>query len=203
MKKFVSAVAMVAIAFISFVSVAQVEYSKDCRKEAQKYAKTQAKEVKKQKWDYAGTVPLAAAFEKYNLKSGDCGLYEAKTITTNNIKYVTQGENSCFKAVCREVAMECNNEVRGIAAGEDTLEGDAGDRMEVDKMAQKYAGQLNGVVSKVITLTRKEANGLYTVRCFYLVDKEKKQKLVSAMAKDMERLSDRASKIVKEVFEED
>lgn len=173
-----------------------------CRKIAQKAAKAKAKEMKKQNWEYGGSTTLEMAFEEYNYKTGECGLYEPMEVTVENIKYTDQGASSCMNKANRQIVMECFSDVRGVSTNIDRIEEDDASRKEVDKLGQKYSGLLSGVVQRAITLTKKESNGRYTVRCLFLVNKTKKRSLINAMSKDGERLDEEADKVLKELFEE-
>lgn len=202
MKKFITLFFAMLVACTGAIS-AQV-ITKDCKKEAAKAAKKQAKIIQKdKKYDYKGSTPLEMAFEKYNLKTGDCGLYEAREQETNNFTYPDKGRKENFKSVCHAVVAEIFNDVRGASGGEDTLEDDDQHRRSVDKMANKYGAALNNVVHEEMCLTKKEPNGKFTVLCYYTVDKSKKEKLAREMSKEIEKLRDSMDKIQNELFDEE
>lgn len=200
MKRILTSLLSVLIACTGVISAQEI--TKDCRKEAEKAGKKQAKTMLKNKYEYKGSIPLEMAFEKYNLRTGDCGLFEAREQTTTDFKYPDQGRKENFKRVCDAIVAEIYNDVRGATAGEDVLENDEQQRASRDKMASKYGAALNNVVHEEISMTKKEANGKYTVTCYFTVDKKKKEKLARTMSKEIEQLDERMDKIHKDLFEE-
>ncbi len=143
---------------------------KQNKKDAQKQGKQLAKQLKKEKWTYAGAAPLEIAAERFLLAtefSND--KYRESTPIITDAESITRGESKARSAAENDLIREIQTAIKGEIT---SMTGDAGGMYQdtqVDTYVRKVARELNGDVKKYFTVYRKEANGKYTVKCYYSI----------------------------------
>lgn len=156
---------------------AQREYSKDCIKTAQKTAKTRAKELKKEKWEYSGALTLETELEKFSLKTiDDCGDY-MPNVQDFTAKSISVARNNATVAAIRTLAVEMQTTAMGKIASETTDEDDR----NVNQMAAQYKGELAACLHECFYVSKKGADGKYNVKVYFTVDKEKFNRLAKKL----------------------
>lgn len=181
MKKVVSIIATVLIAIFSMNLAAQ-SYDKDCEKVATKAAKNMAKQIKKEKWTYAGSMSLEDKLKQYYLKTGECGRYEDNAKVTSSAKTITTGENTATQAMVAELAQNLFQTVAGTSAADISSEEE---EFAQSKIKSIYQGDLSACVERAITVYKQNRDGRYEVRVLFLIDKDRKEKLQNKASREL------------------
>lgn len=166
----VMASVLVAPAFTQSAYAQTEKEIKQMKKDAEKQGKQLAKRLKKEKWTYSGAAPLEVAAERFLLATEfSGGKFRESTPTIDNAESVTRGESKARSAAENDLIREIQTAIKGEIT---SMTGDAGGTYtdtQVDTYVRKVARELNGDVKKHFTIYRKEANGKYTVQCFYSI----------------------------------
>lgn len=179
------------IAMCAMAMPAQREYSKEEIKEAQKEAKARAKELTKSNWIYDGTRSLESVLEKYNLNtSDDCGDFFSYTEEVT-AKSISIAKNNGMTSLTRKLAQVISTVVKGTIDAQITEDEEFND----NKMSALYSGEISACVREAFSIYKKTPDGKYDVRIFYLVNKERFEKLCKKASSDAVENSKRADNI--------
>lgn len=183
--------------------IAQRTYSKECRKAAEKSAKNEAKQVRKEKWTYNGSLPLEDALTRFYLEIGSCGgCIDEQPIIINGAKTINIGTVAAEKSIQQKIVARVRSEIQGLG----TYQINEGEEVFDDKVASKYKATLINVYKPQFTLYKRLPDGKYDVKVYFAIDREKLERLENKMRRDYENIDQRSDKILKSVkdeFEED
>ncbi len=196
MKKILSFVVAAVVAAIGFNATAQLSYDPICQKYAKNAAKKMAKEMKKGKWEFSGTMTMEDKLMQYYLKTSECGLYEDNAKTTSRAKTVTTGENAAMMALTAEIAQEMFQEVAGAGVSEIST---SEEEYAENKMKTIYQGNIAACIERDMSFYRKNLNGTYEVRVLFLINKARKEQLVEKAKREFG--GDRWRDIIKDIDE--
>ncbi len=194
MKKILSFVVAAVIAAIGFNATAQLSYDPICQKYAKNAAKKMAKEMKKGKWEFSGTMTMEDKLMQYYLKTSECGLYEDNAKTTSRAKTVTTGEGTAMQALSAEIAQGLFQKVAGAAAADINSE-EA--EFAQNKMKSLYQGDISACIERAMSFYRKNLNGTFEVRVLFLINKARKEQLENKVLRDFD--GDRWRDIIKDI----
>lgn len=181
MKKIIALMMAVVVTALG-MNVAAQSYDKNCEKAAAKSAKTMAKSIKKEKWTYSGSMAIEDKLTQYYLKTGECGRYEDNAKVTSSAKTVTTGENTATQAMVAELAQNLFQKVAGTSVTE--ISSEEAEFAE-NKMKSLYQGDLSACVERAITLYKKGRDGRYEVRVFFLINKDRKERLEGKASREL------------------
>ncbi|MCM1348743.1 MAG: hypothetical protein NC338_04960 [Firmicutes bacterium] len=175
-------------------------------KEAQKQAKNMAKELKKEGWKLNGSGDLQLMIEKHLLKLADFGGNGTEYVgNANDIKNLNSASRMARMAASTAYAEQSQMALKERIDGSDVIL-DADQRQTlIAGYEARVAKELNGEITKSIELYKKNKNGTYDVRAFYVVDEEAaratKLRALRAEAEYMKLSTDIANQISKFVNE--
>lgn len=185
MKKFLSIIVALIVATAGMTVAAQLQYDPICQKYAKKAAKNMAKQMKKGKWQFSGSMAVQDKLEQYYLKTSECGRYEDNSKTVSHAKTIITGENSASSALATEITKNIFQKVAGASAGEISSETE---ESVIDKFKILYQSDLAACIERSATFYRKNLNGTYELTVLFLVNKENKERLerkaVASMSDD-------------------
>ena len=141
---------------------------KENKKAAEKQAKTTAKELKKQKWIYAGANTLENELTTYLLATDySGGKKEGMVETITQAPSIRRGESEARSAAENDFVREIQIAIKGEIA---ELSGNAsGDYVEtqVDKWSKKVAQELNGDIKRHFYIYKENPNHTFQVRVYF------------------------------------
>lgn len=176
MKNFLRTVVMLIAMAVAVPTVYAADYGytekemKANKKAAAKQAKSMAKTLKKQKWEYAGAIPLESALENFLLNTEfSNGHYRESTQTIVDAPNVKRGESLARSGAENDLVREIQIAIKG-EINEQTGNANGGfSDVQVDTFSKKVANELNGDVKKFFTVYRKNAKGSYEVRVYFAI----------------------------------
>ncbi|MCI5626149.1 MAG: hypothetical protein MR333_00785 [Porphyromonadaceae bacterium] len=211
MKKLIL-VALMLITGASFVAISakdtkeQKEYKKEqqkYREDAEKIAKNQAKQIKKEKWEYSGAVPLELALTNLYLESEPTMGGTKKNITheVDNAKTISDGERRLLLMAQSNYAQEVRSMLGSDIADQINSNSREYNENYVQNIAAKVMHEFNGDITRVILLKKKNRDGkTWTMRAYYLVDKEAGANRSKRIADDVRNNNGIIEDIHNEVF---
>lgn len=188
MKHFLMIIAMLVFALGTGIeTAAEDRYSQkelnQFRKEAEKAAKNKVKELKKEGWKCGSALSLEGSVSKYLLSTTDFGgNYETKEITIDNAKSLSLGRTRLLSQAQQEYVQENQSVIDG-ELGRIANDG-TGDDAQISRFRQKLMGELKGDVRNSFTIYRRNLNGTYEMRGYFLIDREN-------TTRNLERLGER------------
>lgn len=196
MKKIFSIFALLSIIGISSCVFAQ-EYSKKelsaFSKAAEKEAKQAAKKLEKEKWSYNGVGTLAKAYERYLLSSQDFGgVGEARSYEINNAPNLRNGEKSLLNLAQSTYAQE-NEAYLKLEQAAHSGEYD----VTLEDNVVKALSQFNGDVKRSFIIYKKNHNGTYDMRGYFIIDGDNTKAKLRKMAQGINDEVDLSNKIKK------
>lgn len=139
-------------------------------KAAKKQAKSMAKTLKKEKWVYAGAIPLESALENFLLNTEFTnGQYRESTQTIVDAPSVKRGESLARSAAENDFVREIEIAIKGAIEEQAGNAGGGFSDVMVETYSKKVANELKGDVKKFFTVYRKTATGAYEVRVYFSV----------------------------------
>lgn len=185
------AAALLLIAFLGLGVTAYAGGDKEQKrytKEAEKLAKKRAKELKKEKWVFNGANTLENALMNYYLETEpSCGGdKEARSYDFDNAASITGGERLLVFNAQTEYIQEIEAAFGGSIVRH-TSDGNDGLEVLVGDVEARIKAELKGDVKRSLTLYKKDKNGKYLLRAFFIID-------VNSSARKLERYADRIQK---------
>lgn len=176
-------------AFLMAATVsAQSEYSQkqlnELTKQAEKESSKAVKELEKEKWIFSGVGTLKGVYKRYLLQSKDFGgSAELRSYDVNNAPNMRNGEKSLTNQAQSEYAQE--NEAYLIAE-QKSHSGETDITLEDNVI--KMLAQFNGDVKRSFVIYKKNQNGTYDMRGYYVIDgdntKAKLRKLADELSQE-------------------
>ncbi len=175
MKKILMLVMMFMIGASSItVSAQSKEYKKqqaENAKLAEKTAKKKAKELKKQKWEYSGTLPLEMALQKYYLETTEFGGTKKGIDHEIKAKTVSTAEQSLLLNAQALYAQEFENMLKSDLTKSVSADEDHAMEEYAARIAAKVKHEFKGDITRSILLKKKTDDGQsWMVLGFYLLD---------------------------------
>lgn len=175
--------------------MAQQVYSEKQRnafaKEAEKEAKKAAKELRKEKWLFNGVGTLEKAYERYLLATKNYGgVGEGQSYTVDNAPNMTNGEKSLMNMAQSAYAQE--NEAY-LKLEQANHSGEVA--VTIEDNVVKALAQFNGDVKRSFIVYKKNGNGRYDMRGFFIIDGDQTRAKLRKLAKDLSDETDLAKKI--------
>ena len=187
-KKFLYSALLIIGLALSLPINAQENYSENQRKEfaknAEKESKAVVKKLVKEKWIFNGVGTLQGAYTRYLLQSKDYGgEYTLLSYEINNAPNLRNGEKGLMNMAQSAYAQE--NEAYLISE-QKAHSGEVDITLEDNVI--KALAQFNGDVKRSFIIHRKNSNGTYDMRGYYLVDSDntrsKLRKLAQSLAEE-------------------
>ena len=141
---------------------------KENRKEAEKQAKAKAKELKKQKWIYAGANTLESELTNYLMATEfSNGKKEGMVETITQAPSIRRGESEARSAAENDFVREIQVAVKGeIAELSGNASGDFVDT-QVDKWSKRVAQELNGDIKRHFYVYKENPNHTFQVMVYF------------------------------------
>lgn len=161
-------------------------------KQAQKAAKKEAKKLSKEKWEYSGAMDLETLLFTYYMKLKEYGgNYANSDIVLNDVKSMRKGQQIMLNDVQARHAQKNGANAQTEATGNN---GDS----EYDNNKYSIRGSYNffGDVQEAFVLYRKNKNGTYDLKGYYLVDTNSPQSRNRALDNDID-MSEKISKSIR------
>lgn len=174
MKKILFVLVAVIFSATTMNVAAQLNYDPICERFAAKQAKNKAKEMKKQKWNFSGSMSMEDKLKQYFLKTSDCGQYEDNSKTTTKAKTITTGEQTALSALTAEMAQGLFQTVAGATAAE--ISSEEAEYAE-SKIKSLFQGDISACIERAATFYRKNVDGTYEVQVLFLINKSRKAQL--------------------------
>lgn len=177
----------------SMPAYSQALYNK---KDAEKEAKKEAKKLSKEKWEYTGVGTLEKALTIYWVSVKEYGgKFEGSSKVINNVSSLRKGE----KMLLTDAQTEYAQTNAAYLIGE--LESATGEKdILVDANVVKYAEQFNGDVRKQFILFKKNHDGTYDMKGYFLIDSEGTQAKLRKLVDTLKQEGDIAEEIKKRVL---
>lgn len=142
-------------------------------KDAQKQAKNMTKQLKKEGWKLNGSGDLQMMLEKHMLKLSDFGGNGTEFVgNANDIRNLNSASRMARMAAATAYAEQSQMALKERIDGSDVIL-DADQRQTlIAGYEARVAKELNGEITKSIELYKKNKNGTYDVRAFYVVDEQ-------------------------------
>lgn len=208
MKKILFIVMMCLVAGSSIPVSAQAskEYTKQQKayeKLAEKTAKKQAKELKKQKWEYSGTIPLEMALKNFYLETKDFGGTKQGIEHEVSSPSVSAGEKALLLNAQAIYAQEVQAMLGADIAQSTNVNVDRAFEEYVARVAAKVKHEFNGDIHRVILLKKHAADGkTWMMRGYYLIDEDSGRIRAKRIADEIERNNELIDGIHNKVFGE-
>ena len=174
MKNLFKAVIFAIVAAVATPMVSAQTYGltekeiKENKKLAEKQAKTQAKNLKKEKWIYSGASTLENELTNFLLATEySNGKREDMVETITQAPSIRRGESEARSAAENDFVREIQVAIKGEIA---ELSGNAsGDYVEtqVDKWSKRVAQELNGDIKRHFYLYKENPNHTFQVRVYF------------------------------------
>ena len=182
---------------------AQENYSEKQRKEfaktAEKEAKSVVKVLEKEKWVFNGVGTLQGAYTRYLLQSSEYGgVYTLSSYEINNAPNLRNGEKSLMNMAQSSYAQE--NEAYLISE-QKAHSGEVDITLEDNVI--KALAQFNGDVKRSFIIHRKNGNGTYDMRGYFLVDSDNTRSKLRKLAQSLAEEHSMGDDIVKRVLNND
>ena len=188
-----------AVAFCSPMVYAQRTYSKECRKSAEKAAKNETKQLRKEPWSYNGSLPLQDALTTFYLEIGPCGgCIDEPPVIINGAKTINIGTVAAEKSIQQKIVSRVRSEIKGVG----TYEVNEDEEVFDDKVASKYKATLINTYKPQFSLYKVRPDGKYDVKVYFTIDREKLERLEKKMLRDYENIGERSNKILDSVKDE-
>lgn len=176
MKNILRTVVMLIAMAVAVPTVVAADYGytekemKANKKAAAKQAKSMAKTLKKQKWVYAGAIPLESALENFLLNTEfSNGKYRESTQTIVDAPNIKRGESQARSGAENDLVREIQIAIKGEINEQVGNAGGGFSDVQVDTFTKKVANELNGDVKKYFTVYRQNGKGSYEVRVYFSV----------------------------------
>lgn len=178
-------------------AVAQNNYSqkelKAFAKDAESEAKKAAKKLEKEKWIYNGVGTLPKAYERFLLSTSDFGgVGEARTYEINGASNLRNGEKSLINMAQATYAQE-NEAYLKLEQASHSGEVD----VTIEDNVVKALAEFNGDVKRSFIIYKKNTNGTYDMRGYFIIDGNNTRAKLRRLAKDLSDEVELSSKIKK------
>lgn len=174
MKKIIT---LVLLAFIGFSTAAfaesnEAKIAKEHTKMAEKIAKQRAKELKKEKWIFNGASSLEAALCDYLLQTDkSCGGNKrGQVYDINNAASLSLGDKRLLMDAQTHYIQEVQAEFSANIAVHAGQTNDTPLEAYIADVEARIAGEVRGEVHNAFTIYRKNSDGTFSVRGFFIID---------------------------------
>lgn len=182
------------------------EYKKEqaaLKKEATKVAKQQAKELKKQKWEYSGVLPLEMALTNFYLETKDFGGKMQGIEHEVEEKTVSGGEKALLLNAQAIYAQEVQAMLGADLANSSNVGNGVAFEEYIARVAAKVKHEFQGDVKRVILLKKRSRDGKsWTLRGYFLIDEEAGHVRSRRIADEIERNNGMIDSIHEKVFDD-
>lgn len=210
MKKLLLVVTLLFMGIGASVSVnaqQSKEYKKQqaaYQKDAEKVAKKQAKELKKQKWEYSGTLPLEMALTNFYLETEDFGGTKKGIDHEVIAATMSSGEKSLLLNAQAIYAQEVQAMLGADLVNSTNSSNEAAMEEYIARVAAKVRHEFNGDITRSILLKKRNPNGKgYTIRGYFLIDENAGRLRAKRVAEAIENNNGVIDGIMEKVFGED
>lgn len=146
---------------------------KQFEKDAEKQAKKMAKNLKKEGWKINGSGDLEMMFEKHLLKLADFGGKGVEYVgNANNVKNLNSAARMARMGAATAYAELCQLALKERIDGSDVILDSDQRQTLIAGYEARVAKELNGELTKSVEIYKKNKNGTYDVRAFFVVDEE-------------------------------
>jgi len=143
------------------------------RKDAEKQAKKMAKTLKKEGWKINGSGDLELMLSKHMLKLTDFGGNGTEYVgNANDIRNLNSASRMARMAATTAYAEQCQMALKERIDGSDVILDSDQRQTLIAGYEARVAKELNGEIVKSLELYKKNKNGTYDVRAFFIVDEE-------------------------------
>ncbi len=165
-------------------------------KSAEKESKDVVKALEKEKWVFNGVGTLQGAYTRYLLQSTEYGgTYTLASYEINNAPNLRNGEKSLMNMAQSSYAQE--NEAYLISE-QKAHSGEVDITLE-DNVVKALA-QFNGDVKRSFVIHRKNGNGTYDMRGYFLIDSDNTRSKLRKLAQSLSEEQSMGDDIVKRVL---
>ncbi len=169
---------------------------KELTKSAEKESKDVVKALEKEKWVFNGVGTLQGAYTRYLLQSTEYGgTYTLASYEINNAPNLRNGEKSLMNMAQSSYAQE--NEAYLISE-QKAHSGEVDITLE-DNVVKALA-QFNGDVKRSFVIHRKNGNGTYDMRGYFLIDSDNTRSKLRKLAQSLSEEQSMGDDIVKRVL---
>lgn len=188
---------------LSLPSFAQGNFSekqhKEFAKSAEKESKNVVKSLQKEKWVFNGVGTLQGAYSRYLLQSKEYGgNFELASYEINNAPNLRNGEKSLMNQAQSSYAQE--NEAYLISE-QKAHSGEVDITLE-DNVVKALA-QFNGDVKRSFVIHRKNADGTYDMRGYFVIDSDQTRSKLRKLAQNLSEEHSMGDEIVKRVLNDE
>lgn len=164
-------------------------------KQAQKAAKKKAKELSKQKWEYSGIGDLESMLFSYYMTLKEYGgKYESSDEMLNGVQSIRKGQKIMLNDAQAKHAQMMSSNMQTTADG---VTGESMSDVDINKYSSRATANFFGDVKEAFVLVRKNKNGTYDMKGYYLVDMNSSLAKKRALDNDIE-MSEKISKSIRE-----
>lgn len=208
MKKILFIAMMLLVGAVTVEAQASKEYKKQTeanRKSAEKIAKKQAKELKKQKWQSTGAIPLETLLANYYLETeAMCGGEKrGQEHTVNDAKSISMAEKRLLLDAQAAYAQEVKTMLGATLTNQASSLG--GDDVEayVGNVAAKVQHEFKGDLKRAFMIYRQNPDGkTMTVRAFFIIDENAANVRAQQIADRISKNNEMSKEIEQSVFGE-
>lgn len=210
MKKFIYLALSLIVAFAAVevnAKDATEKQMKKYEKAAEKSAKKRAKEFKKDKWMYSGSADLELKLVDHMLETeefGGDGVERVVDIAEANS--IVIGEKLARSNAEQDLAREIRTMLQGAIDTHTKSDGKYANDIYIDNWSARVSQELKSDLTKSFTLSKKNKNGTFWVRVYYIVGGESRRRAMDKIAneiKDDNELADAIRKAARGDVEED
>lgn len=181
------------------------EYKKEqaaYKKQAEKVAKKMAKDLKKQKWEYTGTLPLEMALTNFYLETTDFGGTKKGTDHEIEAPTVSGAEKAVLLNAQALYAQEVQTMLGADLANSTKIDNKEAFEEYVARVAAKVKHEFQGDVTRAILLKKRSSNGKgWMVRGFFLIDENAGHVRSRQIADEIDRNNGMIDSIHEKVFD--
>lgn len=183
---------------------------KEFQKEAEKTAKNRMKQFKKEKWDFNGSGMLETKLKRHYAKLEDFGgTCEERIGDKEAAGSISIGEKMARSAVTEDYTREIREMIEGTVDTHSSHKNDNENDIYIDNWTSKAVQEIQGDIQKSFTIYKKNNDGTYHVRVYFLLDKRNslaaQKRALEGLANDIKNdneLSDAIRKAAKDLDNE-
>lgn len=189
MKKFIYLAMSLLVAFAAVNVNAKDDIEKAMKKyekAAEKSAKKRAKEFKKEKWVYSGTADLELKLTDHMLETEEFGGEGLeRVVDIPNAASIVVGEKLARSNAEQELAREIRLMLQGAIDTHTKSDGKYANDIYIDNWSARVSQELKNDIKKSFTLSRKNKDGSYYVRVYYIVGGDSRRRALDKIADEI------------------
>lgn len=189
MKKFACIALSFTMAFFFTNAVAKTPAEKkqqQYEKAAQSSAKKRAKEFKKEKWLYSGSADLEIKLYDHMLETEDFGGDGIeRVVDIPDAASIVVGEKLARSNAEQELAREIRTMLQGAIETHTKSDGKYANDIYIDNWSARVSQELKNDIKKSFTVSKKNGNGTYWVRVYYIVGGDSRRRALDKIADEI------------------